>query len=288
AALLAARRRKQKINMAELEESIDRIVAGGPEKKVRVMGEKEKQRVAYHEAGHALAGRLLPNLDPVHKISIIPRGGALGYVLQLPIEDRYLVTRAEIVDRVTMALAGRAAEEIVFGEPSTGAHDDLEKVTSMVRRMVTEFGMSEELAPRTFGDRIDAPFLGRDIARDRNYSEKVASLIDEEINQTVSECYERAKRILVENRDKLDLIARTLLEKETIDAAQLDELLGLAPADQAEDGKGPAQSAGPEDGAAGTDRVEDGAVAGGDAGGAAEDAAASGDSSHEAEAERVT
>src|SRR5690606_10675379 len=169
AALLAARRRQQKITMKELEDAIDRVVAGGPEKKVRVMSQKEKERVAFHEAGHALVGKLLEHVDPVHKISIIPRGGALGYVLQLPVEDRYLITRAELIDRVTMILAGRAAEEIVFGEPSTGAQDDLEKVTTMVRRMITEFGMSKDLAPRTFGDKIDAPFLGRDLARDRNY-----------------------------------------------------------------------------------------------------------------------
>ncbi|REJ36985.1 MAG: cell division protein FtsH [Bacillota bacterium] len=290
AALLAARKRKQKISMADLEEAIDRIIAGGPEKKVRVMSEKEKQRVAYHEAGHALVGRLLPNLDPVHKISIIPRGGALGYVLQLPIEDRYLVTRSEIVDRVTMALAGRAAEELVFGEPSTGAHDDLEKVTSMVRRMVTEFGMSEELAPRTFGDKVDAPFLGRDIARNRNYSEKIASLIDEEINQTVSECYERAKRILMENRDKLDLIAQTLLEKETIDAEELDQLLGLKPA-AGEEGESAAEGAGPgQNSAASADgEVQPREGVSSDGGGAVVEAAAGGASgaSGEAEAEEA-
>ncbi|MEX2356060.1 MAG: ATP-dependent zinc metalloprotease FtsH, partial [Thermaerobacterales bacterium] len=225
AALLAARRRKKTISMDEFEDAIDRIITGGPEQKARVISDKEKERVAYHEAGHALAAKLLETLDPVHKISIIPRGSALGYVLQLPIEDRYLITRRELLDRVTMALSGRAAEEIIFGEPSTGAHDDLEKVTKMVRRMVTEFGMAEEMAPRTFGDKVDAPFLGRDISRDRNYSEEVAATIDKEINKTVSSSYKRAKELLLDNRDKLELIARTLMDKETLDADQLESLL---------------------------------------------------------------
>ncbi|HLS88628.1 MAG TPA: ATP-dependent zinc metalloprotease FtsH [Sphingobacteriaceae bacterium] len=230
AALLAARRRKNRITMRELEDAIDRIVAGGPEKKARVLVPKERERVAYHEAGHALAARLLETTDPVHKISIIPRGRALGYVLQLPTEDRFLITRQEILDRVVMALAGRAAEELVFGEPSTGAQDDLEKVTRMVRRMITEFGMGDRLAPRTFGERLDAPFLGRDIARDRNYSEEVAAIIDEEIDKHVTASYERALQLLRDNRDKLDIIAQELLEKETIDADELDALLGEKPA----------------------------------------------------------
>lgn len=251
AALLAARRRQQKITMKELEDAIDRVVAGGPEKKVRVMSQKEKERVAFHEAGHALVGKLLEHVDPVHKISIIPRGGALGYVLQLPVEDRYLITRAELIDRVTMILAGRAAEEIVFGEPSTGAQDDLEKVTTMVRRMITEFGMSKDLAPRTFGDKIDAPFLGRDLARDRNYSEKIASAIDEEIDRIINDCYDRAKRLLQENRDKLESIAQTLLEKETLDAVELDRLLEL----DARESKGVASSSTGGDSVADAEKV---------------------------------
>ncbi|HEY8415918.1 MAG TPA: ATP-dependent zinc metalloprotease FtsH, partial [Thermaerobacter sp.] len=225
AALLAARRRKKQIDMQDLEDAIDRIVAGGPERKTRVMSEKEKQRVAYHEAGHALVAKLLPNTDPVHKISIIPRGAALGYVMQLPTEDRYLITRQEILDRVTMALAGRAAEELVFGEVSTGAQDDLEKSTKMVRRMITEFGMSDELGPMTFGHKMDAPFLGRDLIRERNYSEEVAAAIDRGISEIINDCYERALHLLREHRDKLERIAKALLEKETIEADELDALM---------------------------------------------------------------
>ncbi|PZN12361.1 MAG: cell division protein FtsH [Bacillota bacterium] len=225
AALLAARRRKKQIDMQDLEDAIDRIVAGGPERKTRVMSEKEKQRVAYHEAGHALVAKLLPNTDPVHKISIIPRGAALGYVMQLPTEDRYLITRQEILDRVTMALAGRAAEELVFGEVSTGAQDDLEKSTKMVRRMITEFGMSDELGPMTFGHKMDAPFLGRDLIRERNYSEEVAAAIDRGISEIINDCYERALQLLREHRDKLERIAKALLEKETIEADELDALM---------------------------------------------------------------
>jgi len=226
AALLAARRHKKTIAMDELEDAIDRVIAG-PEKKSRIINEKEKRIVAYHEAGHALTGILLEHTDPVHKISMIPRGGALAYVLQLPIEDRYLVSKSEILDRVTMALAGRAAEHLVFGEISTGAHDDLEKATKMVRRMITEFGMSDELGPLTYGDKQDTPFLGRDLARNRNYSEEVAAAIDRDIRKTVLEMFHRAEQVLDDNRDKLELIATTLLDKETIEAEELYELLGL-------------------------------------------------------------
>lgn len=225
AALLAARARRRKISMGDLEAAIDRIVTGGPEKKSRIISDKEKEIVAYHEAAHALVGKLLPETDPVHKISIIPRGGALGYVLQLPIEDRYLITRGEILDRVTMALAGRAAEDLVFNEISTGAQDDLERATKMVRRMITEFGMSKDLGPMTYGDKQDTPFLGRDIARGRNYSEEVAAAIDREISQIVGSCYKKAYEILKKYRDKLDLIARRLIEKETLEGSELEELL---------------------------------------------------------------
>lgn len=232
AALLAARRRLNLISMQELEDAIDRIIAGGPEKKARVLVEKERQRVAYHEAGHALAAKLLDTTDPVHKISIIPRGRALGYVLQLPTEDRFLITRQEILDRVIMTLSGRAAEELIFGEPSSGAQDDLEKVTKMVRRMITEYGMGDQFAPRTFGDQVDAPFLGRDISRDRNYSEEIAALIDEEIDKHVSQAYDQALALLSENRDKLERIAQALLEHETIEAEDLERLVSGAPAEE--------------------------------------------------------
>jgi len=228
AALLAARRNKKRIGMSELEAAIDRIVTGGPERKSRVISEKEKERVAFHEAAHALIGKLLPNTDPVHKISIIPRGGALGYVMHLPEEDRYLITKSEILDRVTMALAGRAAEELIFGEVSSGAQDDLERATKMVRRMITEFGMSDELGPLTYGEKNDNPFLGRDIARGRNYSEEVASAIDREISHIINGCYEKATDMLRNHREKLDVIAHELKEKETLEGSELEELIEAA------------------------------------------------------------
>lgn len=224
AALLAARKRKKRISMEEMEEAIDRVVAG-PQRKSRVISEKEKRMIAYHEAAHALVAKSLPNSDPVHKVSIIPRGAALGYVLQLPLEDRYLVTRSEILDRVTVALAGRVAEEMVFNEVSSGASDDLEKATKMVRKMVMEFGMSERLGPLTFGNKQDLVFLGRDIARDRNYSEEVAAAIDKDVKETVMECYRRAREILSNGRDKLEKIAKVLMEKETLEGEELEQLL---------------------------------------------------------------
>ncbi|MFZ5436408.1 MAG: ATP-dependent zinc metalloprotease FtsH [Bacillota bacterium] len=226
AALLAARKQKKKISMDDLELAIDRVLAG-PEKKTRIINEKERKVVAVHEAAHALVAHLLPHTDPVHKVSIIPRGGALGYVLQLPLEDRYLVTKSEIYDRITAALAGRAAEEMVFGEVSTGASDDLEKATKMARRMIMEFGMSEKLGPLTFGTKQDHVFLGRDIARDRNYSEEVAAAIDREVRNVVSGCYEKAKAILEQHSAKLHDIARVLLERETLEGQELEELLGV-------------------------------------------------------------
>ncbi|HHV78534.1 MAG TPA: ATP-dependent metallopeptidase FtsH/Yme1/Tma family protein [Firmicutes bacterium] len=224
AALLAARKRKKRIGMEELEEAIDRVVAG-PERKSRVISEKEKRMIAYHEAAHALVAKSLPNSDPVHKVSIIPRGAALGYVLQLPIEDRYLVTRSEILDRVTVALAGRVAEEMVFKEVSSGASDDLEKATKMIRKMVMEFGMSSRLGPLTFGNKQDLVFLGRDIARDRNYSEEVAAAIDKDVKDTVMQCYQKAHAVLEANREKLDRIAQVLMEKESLEGDELEELL---------------------------------------------------------------
>jgi cell division protease FtsH len=224
AALLAARRRRKIIGMEEMEEAIDRVLAG-PERKSRIISEKEKKIVAFHEAAHALVARKLPNTDPVHKVSIIPRGGALGYVLQLPIEDRYLITRSEIMDRITVALAGRCSEELIFKEVSTGASDDLEKATKMVRKMIMEFGMSEKLGPLTFGNKQDHVFLGRDIARDRNYSEEVAASIDDEVRRIVSLCYKRAQDLLTENMEMLKKVAGTLMEKETLEGHELEDLL---------------------------------------------------------------
>lgn len=232
AALLAARHRKRRIGMQEFEEAVQRVVAG-PRKKSRIMSEKEKLVIAYHEAGHALVAHKLPNADPVHEVAIISRGGALGYTLQLPTEDRYLVTKSEILDKVTSTLAGRAAEEIIFEEVSTGAANDLEVATRLVRRMIMEFGMSENLGPLTFGKKEGQVFLGRDLARERDFSEEVAAAIDKEERDIINQCYQKAKQILNENRDTLVLIAETLLEKETIKADELERLIAGKPIEDA-------------------------------------------------------
>ncbi|MCL4498638.1 MAG: ATP-dependent zinc metalloprotease FtsH, partial [Chloroflexi bacterium] len=182
AALLSARHGKKEIDMGELEESIDRVVAG-PERKTRLISEKEKEVIAYHEGGHALVGHMLPNTDPVHKISIIPRGRALGYTLSLPTEDKFLVAKSELSDDLAMFLGGRVAEEMVFGDVTTGASNDLEKATKMARQMVTEFGMSEKIGPLTLGQKQDQVFLGRDFASHPDYSQEVAYEIDQEIRR---------------------------------------------------------------------------------------------------------
>jgi cell division protease FtsH len=233
AALLAARHRKRRIGMQEFEEAIQRVVAG-PRKKSRIMSAKEKRVIAFHEAGHALVAHKLPNADPVHEVAIISRGGALGYTLQLPTEDRYLVTKSEILDRVTSTLAGRATEELIFEEVSTGAANDLDVATRLVRRMIMEFGMSEKLGPLTFGKKEGQVFLGRDLARERDFSEEVAAAIDQEERDIINRCYDRAKQILSENRDTLVLIAETLLEKETIKADELERLISGKRLEEAE------------------------------------------------------
>jgi cell division protease FtsH len=223
AALLTARRRKKRIGAAEVDEAIERVMLG-PAKKSRVMNEKERRVVAYHEAGHALVAHLLPNCDPVVKVSIIGRGGAGGYTITLPEEDRYLVTKDQILDQVTQSLGGRAAEEIAFGEITSGASDDIEKATKLVRKLITEYGMSEGLGPMAYGTREDQVFLGRDILRERNYSEEVAAAIDREIRRIIGECHERAKRLLDQNRVRMARIAERLLEKETLDAAEFEAI----------------------------------------------------------------
>jgi len=223
AAILAARRNKMKIEMSDLLEALEKVIAG-PEKKSRLITEKEKRVLAYHESGHALVSKLL-KVREVTKITIIPRGLALGYTLNLPQEDRYLMSKRELLDEMTVMLAGRAAEEVIFGEVTTGAQNDLERVTDLARRMVCEFGMSERLGPVTLGRKAGPIFLGRDIVEDRNYSETVASEIDKEVRRIVEECYERAKSLLQDNRHVLDAIANRLLEKETIDGEELDRLL---------------------------------------------------------------
>ena len=224
AALLAARRNKKRIEMMELEEAVERVVAG-PERKSKVISDKEKKLTAYHEAGHALVGMMLPHTDPVHKVSIIPRGRAGGYTLMLPKEDRYYATRSELLDQLKTLLGGRVAEALVLDEISTGAQNDLERATELVRKMITEFGMSEVLGPITFGRRQEQVFLGRDIARDRNYSEEVAYSIDKEVRRLIEDAYAKTEEMLKQNMDKLHLIANALLERETLEGEQLEQLL---------------------------------------------------------------
>jgi len=224
AALLTARRRKRRIGLEELEEASSRVISG-PRKKSRVMNEKEKRVIAFHEAAHALVSKLLPNTDPVREVTIISRGASLGHVLTVPEEDRYLVTKSQILDRVTSALAGRAAEEIIFGDVSSGAANDLEMATHLVRRMIMEFGMSEKLGPLTFGRKEGQVFLGRDIGRERDFSEEVAAAIDQEERNMISERYGQAKSLLQEKRSVLTLVAETLLERETLKGDELSLLL---------------------------------------------------------------
>jgi cell division protease FtsH len=224
AALLSARHGKKKLDMEELEEAIDRVVAG-PERRTRIISDKEKEVIAFHETGHALVAHVLPNADPVHKISIIPRGRALGYTLTLPTEDKYLVTKSELVDELAMLLGGRAAEEMVFGELTTGDQNDIEKATKLARKMVCEYGMSEKLGAVTLGQKQGEVFLGRDLATHQDYSDRVAYQIDQEVRRLVDEAYKRARKILEENRERLETIARTLIEKETLEKEELLALL---------------------------------------------------------------
>ncbi len=228
AALLSARRDKEKIGMEELEESIERVLAG-PEKKTRVISEKEKRLVAYHEAGHAVVAYNLPHTDKLHKISIIPRGRAGGYTLLLPEEDRNYITRSYMLDEVATMLGGRVAEAMVLHDISTGAQNDLERASSILRKMITEYGMSEELGPLTYGHRSEEVFLGRDISRDRNYSDAVAYAIDKEAKQYMENSYKKAETILQNNMDRLHLVASRLMEKETIDADEFEEIMKSTP-----------------------------------------------------------
>ncbi len=228
AAILAARRDKKVIGMAELEEAIDRVIAG-PERKSRVISQREREITAYHEAGHALVGWVLPNCDPVHKITIVARGMMGGYTRFLPDEDRRLWTRSQFLDNLAAMLGGRAAEEVVFGEITTGAEDDIQKATRLARRMVTEFGMSDRLGPRTYGKRETLIFLGRDVNEVRNYSEKIAEEIDAEVNRLIQEAYGRARDVLVANRPKLDRLAAYLVAHETVEGENLRRLLADEP-----------------------------------------------------------
>ena len=224
AALLSARKNKKVITMAEVDEAIDRVIVG-TEKKSRIISEKEKRIVAYHEAGHTVVGYYLDFADTIHKVTVIPRGRAGGYAVPIPKEDRYFYTKDELLAKVTGLLAGRVAEEIVLGEISTGASNDFEQATNIIRRMVMEFGMSEKLGPIKFGQTQGQVFLGRDLGHEQNYSDAIAYEIDKEIHRLMTEQYERCKKLLTEHRDKLELIAQTLLEVETLDAQQIKELI---------------------------------------------------------------
>ncbi|MFB9758769.1 ATP-dependent zinc metalloprotease FtsH [Ectobacillus funiculus] len=220
AALVAARQNKKRIDMTDIDEATDRVIAG-PAKKSRVISEKERNIVAYHEAGHTVIGTVLDEADMVHKVTIVPRGQAGGYAVMLPKEDRYFMTKPELLDKIVGLLGGRVAEDIVFGEVSTGAHNDFQRATGIARRMVTEFGMSDKLGPMQFGSPQGQVFLGRDFHSEQNYSDAIAHEIDMEIQRIMKESYARAKEILTDKRDKLEIIAKTLLEVETLDAEQI-------------------------------------------------------------------
>jgi cell division protease FtsH len=231
AALLAARDGKREITQTELEEGIMRVIAG-PEKKTRVMSEKERLVTAYHEMGHAMVAHFLENTDPVHKISIISRGQALGYTISLPTEDKFLTTRAELTDTLAMTLGGRAAEEITFSEITTGAANDLEKVTGTAKQMVMRFGMSEKLGPRTFGHDHSQPFLGREFSSEPDYSDEIAREIDDEIRRIVEEAHQTAKEVLSSRREKLDQLSKVLLARETIEREEFEQLLAGRPEEE--------------------------------------------------------
>ncbi len=224
AALLSARRGFKEISMDTLEESIDRVIAG-PERKTRLMGEVEKRVIAYHEGGHTIVGHALPHADPVHKVSIIPRGRALGWTLTLPTEDKYLVSRGELIDQLAMMLGGRVAEELTIGDFTTGAADDISRATATARDMVTQYGMSAKLGPMTFGQKDSQPFLGRDFGHQPDYSGEVAVEIDREVRALIDEAHDEALEILVANRAVLEELADALLEKETVEKEELAALL---------------------------------------------------------------
>jgi cell division protease FtsH len=224
AALLAARRDKKDISMQEVDEAIDRVIVG-TEKKSKVVSDKEKRTVAYHEAGHTIIGYHLKSADMVHKVTIIPRGRAGGYMISLPKEDRFLLTKGELLERVTGLLGGRVAEEITFGDITTGAHNDFEQATNIVRRMVMEFGMSDKLAPMQYGRSQGQVFLGRDFGHEQNYSDSIAYEIDQEMSRLIRDSYERCKTILLKYQDQLKLIAEALLVKETLDAIEIKKLI---------------------------------------------------------------
>ena len=224
AALLAAREDKKAVEIKEFEEAIDRVIAG-PQRKSRMISEREKKIIAYHEAGHALVAKLIPGTDPIHKVSIIPRGPALGYTLQLPLEDKYLSTKTEIIDKLTVFLGGRASEELTFNELTTGAENDLQQATEIAHKMICEYGMSDRLGPLTLRKKETEIFLGRDFTKEKAYSEKTAQIIDEEVKKIVEDCRDRAKDLLKKNKAKLDRLAKALIEKEILAGEEVEEIL---------------------------------------------------------------
>jgi cell division protease FtsH len=227
-ALLAARKREKQITMVELEEAIDRVIAG-PERKTRILSETERKTIAYHETGHALVGYALPNSDPVHKITIVSRGRSLGHTLALPTHDKYLSKRSELVDRLAMLLGGRTAEELIFADPSTGAADDIEKATTIARRMVMEYGMSDELGPMQYGRPNGEVFLGRDYSRQQDYSDQVAAFIDAEVRKMITAAHEEARTILERHSEAMERMVEALLETETVDRDQVAEIFADVP-----------------------------------------------------------
>ena len=231
AALLAARYGKKVIEMTELEEGIMRVLAG-PEKKSRLISEKEKAITAYHEMGHALVGHFLEYTDPVHKISVVSRGAALGFTISLPTEDKFLTTKGELMDTLSMTLGGRAAEEVVFGEITTGAANDIEKATATAKQMIMRYGMSEELGPRALGHDQSMPFLGREFQQQADYSEEVARQIDDEIRRIIEQAHQRAKDLLVDKRELLDRISKILIQRETIEADEFQALVEGVPEEE--------------------------------------------------------
>ena len=234
AALLTARRRLKLIGMSELDEAIERVMAG-PARPNRVITDKERRLVAYHEAGHALVGTLIPGFERTYKVTILPRGMAMGYTINLPEEDRYLNARSELINRMVQALGGRVAEEVVFGDVTTGAHNDLERVTEIAREMVTEYGMSEKMGPITYGRRHGPVFLGKEFAEERNYSEDAARQIDAEIRSLIDNCYAQSREMILEHRDRLDVLAEALLDRETLTLEEVESLVrdGVLPPAQA-------------------------------------------------------
>jgi cell division protease FtsH len=224
AALLAARGNKTRIEMKDMEAAIDRVIAG-PERKSRIISESEKKIIAFHEVGHALLAELLPKADPLHKVSILPRGRALGYTLNLPVEDRYLTSRSEMLEDITVLLGGRASEELNFGEITTGAHNDLERASATARAMITQYGMSDAIGPRVLGKRQSQVFLGRDIMEDRDYSENTAELIDAEVHRIIETSYNKAKELLNENSEIVSNIVKVLLEKESLSRDEVTAIM---------------------------------------------------------------